>query len=165
MSQAFATSSPPSRSARALHRAEDISSALKASVNVYKRQLVNEVLGPLVTEFVRDFGREGATPIHSARLQCQPSRSRPGRQIHQTLMLAAVDFYTASGRHRALPVLSRIARAEAYLTETVVVSSKRVVDGLNVPGSIPVLPCVHKHDTASIAWMLQARRAATPAHS
>src|SRR5262249_50721906 len=87
MSQAFATSSPPSRSARALHRAEDISTALKASVNVYKRQLVNEVLGPLVTEFVRNFGREGATPIHSARLQCQPSRSRPGRQIHQTLML------------------------------------------------------------------------------
>jgi hypothetical protein len=80
-------------------------------------------------------------------------------------MLAAVDFYTASGRHRALPVLSRIASAEAYLTQTVVVSSKRVVDGLNVPGSIPVLPCVHKHDTASIAWMLQARRAATPAHS
>src|SRR6516162_11316203 len=29
----------------------------------------------------------------SARLQRQPSRSRPGRQIHQTLMLAAVDFY------------------------------------------------------------------------
>jgi hypothetical protein len=34
--QAFATSSP-SRSARALHRAEDISSALKGGVNVYKR--------------------------------------------------------------------------------------------------------------------------------
>src|SRR5499426_3431037 len=62
MSQAFATSSPPSRSARALHRAEDISTALKASVNVYKRQLVNEVLGPLITEFVRNFGREDATP-------------------------------------------------------------------------------------------------------
>ena len=32
-------------------------------MNVYKRQLVNEVLGPLVAEFVRNFGREGATPI------------------------------------------------------------------------------------------------------
>jgi hypothetical protein len=58
-----------------------------------------------------------------------------------------------------------IASAEAYLTETWVVSSKRVVDGLNVSGSIPALPCVHKHDTASIALMLQVRRAATPAHS
>src|SRR6516164_219731 len=63
MSQACATSSPPSRSARALHRAEDIGSALKRGVNVCQRQLVKEVLGPLVTEFVRNFGREGATPI------------------------------------------------------------------------------------------------------
>src|SRR6516162_4267278 len=63
MSQAFATSSPPLRSARALHRAEDIGSALKGGVNVCQRQLVNEVLGPLVAEFVCNFGREGATPI------------------------------------------------------------------------------------------------------
>jgi hypothetical protein len=48
---------------RALHRAEDIGSALKGGVNVCQRQLVNEVLGPLVTEFVRNFGREDATPI------------------------------------------------------------------------------------------------------
>src|SRR5215470_19179134 len=48
---------------RALHRAEDISSALKGGVNVCQRQLVNEVFGPLGTEFVRNFGREGATPI------------------------------------------------------------------------------------------------------
>jgi hypothetical protein len=47
----------------ALHRAEDISSALKWGVNVCQRQLVNEVFGPLVTEFVRNFGREDATPI------------------------------------------------------------------------------------------------------
>src|SRR5262249_59685589 len=44
---------------RALHRAEDIGSALKGSVNVCQRQLVNEVLGPLVTKFVRNFGRKG----------------------------------------------------------------------------------------------------------
>src|SRR5262249_49475291 len=47
---------------RALHRAEDIGSALKGGVNVCQRQLVNEVLGPLVTQFVRNFGREHATP-------------------------------------------------------------------------------------------------------
>ena len=32
-------------------------------MNVCQRHLVNEVLGPLVTEFVPNFGREGATPI------------------------------------------------------------------------------------------------------
>src|SRR5262249_16585971 len=64
LSQAFATSSPPSRSARALlHPAEHIGSALKRGVNVCQRQTVNEVFGPLVTKFVRNFGREGATPI------------------------------------------------------------------------------------------------------
>src|SRR6516164_2379450 len=48
MSQAFATSSPPLRSARALHRAEDIGSALKGGVDVCQRQRIKEVLGPLV---------------------------------------------------------------------------------------------------------------------
>jgi len=41
---------------------EDIGNALKGGVNVCQRQLANEVLGPLVTEFVRNFGREDATP-------------------------------------------------------------------------------------------------------
>jgi hypothetical protein len=47
---------------RALHRAKDIGSALKGGVNVCQRQLVDEVLGPLGTEFIRNLGREGATP-------------------------------------------------------------------------------------------------------
>jgi hypothetical protein len=46
---------------RTLHRAEDIGSALKGGVNFCQRQLVNEVLGPLVTEFVCNFGREDPT--------------------------------------------------------------------------------------------------------
>src|SRR6516162_432961 len=50
------------RRPRALHRAEDIGNALKGGVNVCQRQLANEVLGPLVTESVRNFGREDATP-------------------------------------------------------------------------------------------------------
>src|SRR5262249_23285555 len=41
---------------------EDIGNALKGGVNVCQRQLANEVLGPLVTESVRNFGREDATP-------------------------------------------------------------------------------------------------------
>jgi len=48
---------------RTLHRAEDIGSALKRGVNVCHLQLVTEVLGPLVTQLVRNFSCEGATPI------------------------------------------------------------------------------------------------------
>src|SRR5262249_15151884 len=63
MSISRAAARPSSPRLRPLHRAEDIGSALKGCVNVCQRQLVKEVLGPLVTEFVRNFGREGATPI------------------------------------------------------------------------------------------------------
>jgi hypothetical protein len=42
---------------------EDIGSVLKGGAKVCQRQLVNEVLGPLVTEFARDSGRDVATPI------------------------------------------------------------------------------------------------------
>jgi hypothetical protein len=65
----------------------------------------------------------------------------------------------------AVPAVSRVAQPQAYPTQSAVVGSKRVVDSLNVRGSIPVLPCIHKQHTASIAWMLQARPAATQAHA
>ena len=42
---------------------EDIGSVLKGGAKVCQRQLVNEVLGPLVTEFALNLCREGATPI------------------------------------------------------------------------------------------------------
>src|SRR5712691_6656127 len=42
---------------------EDIGSVLKGGAKVCQRQLVSEVLGPLVREFARNLGREGATPI------------------------------------------------------------------------------------------------------
>jgi len=48
---------------RALHRGEDIGSELKGVANFCQRRLVNEVLGPLITEFVPNFGREGARSI------------------------------------------------------------------------------------------------------
>jgi hypothetical protein len=48
---------------RSAFLSEDIGSVLKGGAKVCQRQLVNEVLGPLVTEFVRNLGREGATPI------------------------------------------------------------------------------------------------------
>src|SRR5262245_54717302 len=51
---------------RTIHRAENIGSALKRGVNFWQRHILNEVLGPLVTEFIRKFGGEDATPIHHA---------------------------------------------------------------------------------------------------
>jgi hypothetical protein len=41
----------------------DLAERYSNGVKVCQRQLVNEVLGPLVTEFARNLGREGATPI------------------------------------------------------------------------------------------------------
>jgi hypothetical protein len=43
---------------RTLYRAKNIGSALKSGVDICQRQLINEVLGRLVTEFIRNFGRE-----------------------------------------------------------------------------------------------------------
>jgi hypothetical protein len=48
---------------RTLYPVEKIGSAFKGDVNVCQQQRVNEVLGPLATKFVRNLGREGATPI------------------------------------------------------------------------------------------------------
>src|SRR5215471_609762 len=40
---------------------KDPGSVLKRGEHVCQRQVVNEVLGPLITEFVRNFGREDTT--------------------------------------------------------------------------------------------------------
>jgi len=62
---------------------EDIGSALKGGAKVCQRQLVNEVLGPLVTQFALNLVREDATPVqrgfHGGLLE-----SRLGRRTHQT---------------------------------------------------------------------------------
>ena len=69
---------------RALHRAEHIGSALKRGVNVCQRQLVNEVFGPLVTEFVPNFGCEGATPIQRGSNASLLGRVQALKLTHQT---------------------------------------------------------------------------------
>jgi hypothetical protein len=51
---------------RTIYRAENIGNVLKRVVNVCQQEFVNEVLGPLVTEFVCNFGRENARPIQHA---------------------------------------------------------------------------------------------------
>ena len=50
---------------RTIYRAEDIGNVLKRVVNVCQREFV-KVLGPLVTEFVCNFGRENARPMQHA---------------------------------------------------------------------------------------------------
>jgi hypothetical protein len=42
---------------------EDIGSVLNEGAKVCQRQLVNEMLGPLLTEFARNLSGESATPI------------------------------------------------------------------------------------------------------
>ena len=42
---------------------EDIGSTYKGGVKVCQRKLVNEVFGPLVTQFALNLAREDATPI------------------------------------------------------------------------------------------------------
>jgi hypothetical protein len=51
---------------RTIYRAENIGNVLKRVVNVCQQEFVNEVLGPLVTEFICNFGRENARPIQHA---------------------------------------------------------------------------------------------------
>src|SRR6516162_9004245 len=53
----------PVRRSSTRHRSDCGASAVAVSGKQNPRQLVNEVFGPLVTKFVRNFGREGATPI------------------------------------------------------------------------------------------------------
>jgi len=48
---------------RTIYRAENIGNVLKRVVNVCQRQRVNEVLGPRVTEFICNVGRENVRPI------------------------------------------------------------------------------------------------------
>src|SRR5262249_23042564 len=87
---------------RALHRAEDIGSVLKGGVKVCQRQLVNELLGLLVTEFVRNFGREDATPY-----QRGSNCSLLGR-----MWVAKRTRHTASRIFRAAPAVGRLLRAQ-----------------------------------------------------
>jgi hypothetical protein len=48
---------------RTICRAENIGNVLKRVVNVRQRRRVNEVLGPLVTEFICNVGRENVRSI------------------------------------------------------------------------------------------------------
>src|SRR5262249_16777683 len=48
---------------RTIYRAHNIANVLKRVVNVFQRQRVNEVLGPRVTEFICNVGRENVRPI------------------------------------------------------------------------------------------------------
>src|SRR5262249_48610485 len=89
---------------RALHRAEHIGSAFKGGVNVCQRRLVNEVLGPLVTEFVPNFRREGATPIQ---------RGSNASLLHrvQAIKLIVIDALISIPKHKSDKWLSKKRRS------------------------------------------------------
>jgi hypothetical protein len=56
---------------------------LKGGVKIFKRLLVNEVVGLLLTEFFPDPAHKGATPIQRWTLK-QPSRLHLGSQTDPT---------------------------------------------------------------------------------
>ena len=69
-------------------------------MNVCQRRLVNEVLGPLVTEFVPNFGREGATPIQ---------RGSNASLLHrvQAIKLIVIDALISIPKHKSDKWLSK----------------------------------------------------------
>ena len=71
------------RRLRTIYRAENIGNVLKRVVNVCQREFVNEVLGPLVTEFVLQFWPRGRE-TDSARFPRRSSRPHVGGQTRQT---------------------------------------------------------------------------------
>jgi len=83
---------------RTFHRVEGIGSALNGSVNVCHRQLINNVLGPLVAEFVRNFGCEGATPIQ------RDSNASPLGRVQRTRFKVTVVRRASFWRMRHVPV-------------------------------------------------------------
>ena len=76
---------------RTIYRAENIGNVLKRVLNVCQRQRVNEVLGPCVTEFICNVGRENVRPIqhvfHGGLLDPMPAinlvrNSAPPKHTH-----------------------------------------------------------------------------------
>src|SRR5216684_1868480 len=151
---------------RALHRAEDIGSALKGSANVCQRHFVTEVLGSLVTEFVGNFGREGATPIQRGsnssllgRVQVvkvikhnalRLSQSRPLGFIGRLLNAPGSNWCLANSSRR--PMLSGPCKAtEPFLPEKCLYRAfarPRPFEELNHRGAL-----MRRARGATVVWM------------
>jgi hypothetical protein len=74
---------------------KDIGSVLKGGVKVCQRQLVTEVLGPLVTEFALNLGREVATPIQGAFNASFLCRAQGVKLIRHNLSVEALSATTS----------------------------------------------------------------------
>jgi hypothetical protein len=93
---------------------EDIGSALKGGVKVCQRQLVNEALVSLVTEYALNLGREAATPIQGAFNASFLGRVQALKLMRHNLSVEAVNScVTKSGScrvpsfHDTLPIVRR----------------------------------------------------------
>jgi hypothetical protein len=101
---------------RTLHGAENIGSALKRGVNVCQRHFVNEVLGPSVTEFIRNFGGEDATPIQHAFPTAARGRARSESptQTESKLRRSARSANSSNGVVCGCPAMMRSRVGSKY---------------------------------------------------
>src|SRR5262249_30488746 len=111
------------------------------------------------------YGAPAGGHEHIKAITCRADEVIERREGRFKMKLPRRNFLQLAAGAAVLPALSRIAAHKPTRRKARSLAAKRVVDSLNVPGSIPVLPCIHKQHTASIAWMLQARPATTPAHA
>src|SRR5262245_53159313 len=127
---------------RTIHRAENIASALKRGVNVCQRQFVNEVLGPLVTKFIRTFGGEDATPI----------------QPFPTAAFLITSRLVKLVRHSPLPQASRAA-LEQMLAHVGALSTKSNVEaGRSIRSAESAQPNRGLPTSGSPGWSPPSRR-------
>ena len=134
---------------RTLHRAADIGNVLKGGVNVCQQQLVNELLGPLVTEFVRNFSREDATPYQRGSNGSLLGRIQAVKFIrHNTSCIFRAAHIgrgspVARTRFKVLIYLKRFG-AGACLAST---NKSLALKNKSPAGSERLLACTHKSMT------------------
>jgi len=118
----------------------DPSGALKGGVKVCQRRLVNELLGPLVTEFVRNFGREDATPYQRGSNGGLLSRVQAVKLMRHSALRHLNDQLT----NNSVQAICRRRRANARRTPPAKIRPGRPAPAMG-PGT-PVVEIVSTSD-------------------
>ena len=113
---------------------------LKGSVKLRQRRLVNEVLGLLVTEFVRNFGREDATPYQRGSNGGLLSRVQAVKLMRHSALRHLNDQLT----NNSVQAICRRRRANARRTPPAKIRPGRPAPAMG-PGT-PVVEIVSTSD-------------------